>query len=100
MAAGWSKYRLYLVSFFGALSVIGTGIVNSFVHGWKYYGEAPLQFFGGVAAMAAVPLVAGFLLYELALPATGWRQAKPRHPMPDIYQREHCCACDEDVESE
>jgi hypothetical protein len=74
MAAGWSKYRLYLVSFFGVLSVAGTEIVNLFVHGWKYYGEAPLQFFGGVAAMASVPLVAGFLLYALALPATGCRR--------------------------
>jgi hypothetical protein len=74
MAAGWSKFRLYLVSFFGVLSVVGTEIVNSFVHGWKYYGEAPLQFFGGVAAMAVVPLVAGLLLYALALPATGWRR--------------------------
>lgn len=74
MAAGWSKNRLYLVAFFGVLSVVGTEIVNSFVHGWKYYGEAPLQFFGGVAAMAVVPLVAGFLLYALALPATGWRR--------------------------
>jgi hypothetical protein len=74
MAAGWSKRRLYLVSVLGLLSVVGTEVVNRFVHGWKYYGEPPLQFFGGVAAMASVPLVAGFLLYALALPATGFRR--------------------------
>jgi hypothetical protein len=74
MAAGWSKRRLYLVSALGVLSVVGTEVVNRFVHGWKYYGEPPLQFFGGVAAMASVPLAAGFLLYALALPATGLRR--------------------------
>jgi hypothetical protein len=74
MAAGWSKRRLYLVSVLGMLSVVGTEVVNRFVHGWKYYGEPPLQFFGGVTAMASVPLVAGFLLYALALPATGFRR--------------------------
>jgi hypothetical protein len=74
MAAGWSKRRLYLVSVLGMLSVVGTEVVNRFVHGWKYYGEPPLQFFGGVAAMASVPLVAGFLLYALALPAKGFRR--------------------------
>lgn len=74
MAAGWSRRRLYLVSVLGTLSVVGTEVVNRFVHGWKYYGEPPLQFFGGVAAMASVPLVAGFLLYALALPATGFRR--------------------------
>jgi hypothetical protein len=74
MAAGWSKRRLYWVSALGTLSVVGTEVVNRFVHAWKYYGEPPLQFFGGVAAMASVPLVAGFLLYALALPATGWRR--------------------------
>lgn len=74
MAAGWSKRRLYLVSVLGVLSVVGTEVVNRFVHAWKYYGEPPLQFFGGVAAMASVPLVAGFLLYALALPAKGFRR--------------------------
>ncbi len=74
MAAGWSKRRLYLVSLLGVLSVVGTEVVNRFLHGWVYYGEPPLQFFGGVAAMASVPLVAGFLLYALALPATGFRR--------------------------
>lgn len=74
MADGWSKHRLYLVSLLGVLSVVGTEVVNLFVHGWKYYGQAPLQLFGGVAAMASVPLVAGFLLYALAFPATGWRR--------------------------
>jgi hypothetical protein len=74
MAAGWSKRRLYLVAVLGMLSVVGTEVVNRFVHGWKYYGDPPLQFFGGVAAMASVPLVAGFLLYALALPATGFRR--------------------------
>jgi hypothetical protein len=74
MAAGWSKRRLYLVAVLGMLSVVGTEVVNRFIHGWKYYGEPPLQFFGGVAAMASVPLVAGFLLYALALPAKGFRR--------------------------
>ncbi len=74
MAAGWSKRRLYLVSLLGVLSVVGTEVVNRVLHGWVYYGEPPLQFFGGVAAMASVPLVAGFLLYALALPATGFRR--------------------------
>jgi hypothetical protein len=74
MAAGWSTHRLYLVSFFGVLSVLGTEVLNLFVQGWKYYGEDPLKFFGGVAAMASVPLVAGFLIYALALPAMGWRR--------------------------
>jgi hypothetical protein len=35
MAAGWSKRRLYLVSVLGMLSVVGTEVVNRFVHGWK-----------------------------------------------------------------
>jgi hypothetical protein len=74
MAAGWSNRRLYVVSVLGTLSVVGTEVVNRFLHGWKYYGEPPLQFFGGVAAMASVPLVAGFLLYALAFPATGFRR--------------------------
>lgn len=74
MAAGWSNRRLYVVSVLGTLSVVGTEIVNRFLHGWKYYGDPPLQFFGGVAAMASVPLVAGFLLYALAFPATGLRR--------------------------
>jgi len=45
---------------------------NTFVHAWRYYGETPLQFFGGVAAMACVPLAGGFLLYALAFPLRGY----------------------------
>jgi hypothetical protein len=74
IAAGWSRRQLYGVSVAGVASVGFTELVNLFVHGWKYYGEAPLKFFGGVAAMASVPLAAGFLLYALAFPATGWRR--------------------------
>jgi hypothetical protein len=74
MAAGWSRTQLYGVSVAGVASVCVTELVNVFVHGWEYYGEAPLKFFGGVAAMASVPLAAGFLLYSLAFPATGWRR--------------------------
>lgn len=71
MAAGWSARQLYTVSAVGVLSVAFTEFVNTFIHAWKYYGETPLQFFGGVAAMACVPLAGGFLLYALAFPLRG-----------------------------
>lgn len=74
MAAGWSRYRLYGLSIAGVLAVIGTEVVNVFVQGWQYFGQAPLNFFGGVAAMASMPLAAAFLLYTLALPQKGWRR--------------------------
>jgi hypothetical protein len=71
MATGWSGRQLYTISAAGVLSVVFTEFVNTFVHAWRYYGETPLQFFGGVAAMACVPLAAGFLLYALAFPLRG-----------------------------
>lgn len=74
IAAGWSRARLYLVSIVGVTSVIGVEVVNLYADSWEYYGEAPLKFFGGVAAMASVPLTAGYLLYALALPLSGWRR--------------------------
>lgn len=74
MHDGWSAKRLYTVSIVGVASVWGVEAVNLFIHGWSYYGQAPLKFFGGVAAMASVPLAAGFLVFSLALPATGWKR--------------------------
>ena len=71
MAAGWSGRRLYSISVAGVLSVAFTEFVNTFIHAWSYYGQTPLQLFGGVAAMACVPLAAGFLLYALAFPRRG-----------------------------
>lgn len=66
MAAGWTARRLYLISAAGVLSVAFTEFVNTFINAWEYYGQAPLNFFGGVAAMACVPLAGGFLLYAIA----------------------------------
>lgn len=74
MQAGWPPRRLYAVSVAGVASVWGVEAINLFVHGWSYYGEAPLKYFGGVAAMASVPLAAGFLIYALAFPARGWKR--------------------------
>lgn len=74
MRDGWSAKRLYTVSIVGVASVWGVEAVNLVIHGWSYYGPAPLKFFGGVAAMASVPLAAGFLMFALAFPATGWRR--------------------------
>jgi hypothetical protein len=71
MAAGWSGRQLYSISAAGVLSVAFTEFVNTFIHAWSYYGRTPLQLFGGVAAMACVPLAGGFLLYALALPRRG-----------------------------
>ena len=94
MAAGWSNRRLYLVSVVGTLSVVGTEVVNRFLHGWKYYGEPPLQFFGGVAAMASVPLAAGFLLYALAFPQQIPRVLAglfiPLLSLPMMFPRQAC----------
>ncbi|MGE2713021.1 hypothetical protein ACQI4L_03070 [Mycolicibacterium litorale] len=74
MQAGWSARRLYAVSIAGVTSVWGVEAVNLFIHGWSYYGDPPLKFFGGVAAMASVPLAAAFLLYALGFTASGWRR--------------------------
>lgn len=74
MAAGWSRARLHLIALGGLLSVVFVEVVNLYTKAWKYYGEVPLQFFGGVAAMATVPLVTGFLLYTLTGPLRGWRR--------------------------
>jgi hypothetical protein len=75
MQAGWSSVRLYTVSIVGVASVWAVEGVNLVIHGWSYYGESPLKYFGGVAAMASVPLVGGFLIYTLAFPARGWRRS-------------------------
>lgn len=75
IASGWSKTRLYLVAVVGVTSVVGVEAVNLYAHAWKYYGEAPLKFFGGVAAMASVPLTAGFLIFAIADRLVGWRRA-------------------------
>ncbi|WP_330254982.1 hypothetical protein OG874_10775 [Nocardia sp. NBC_00565] len=74
MATGWSARRLYAVSIAGVVSVAFTEFVNTFVKSWEYYGGSPLKFFGGVAAMACVPLAGGFLLYALAFPLQGWKR--------------------------
>ncbi|ASR01217.1 hypothetical protein [Gordonia rubripertincta] len=74
MQAGWSPKVLYTISVVDVSSVVVVEIVNRFIHGWKYYGEAPLNYFGGVAAMASVPLAGGFLLFALAFPLEGWKR--------------------------
>jgi hypothetical protein len=74
MRAGWSAKVLYTISIVDVSSVVVVEIVNHFIHGWWYYGEAPLNYFGGVAAMASVPLAGGFLLFALAFPLRGWKR--------------------------
>ncbi|MDN2495459.1 hypothetical protein FHY52_01845 [Nocardia nova] len=66
MATGWSRTRLYLIAASGVASVVGVELINLWLRAWEYYGEAPLKYFGGVAAMAAVPLAGGYLIYAMA----------------------------------
>jgi hypothetical protein len=66
MADGWSRRRLYLIAIAGVSSVVGVELINLWLRAWEYYGETPLKYFGGVAAMAAVPLAGGYLIYAVA----------------------------------
>lgn len=75
MAAGTSRRNLHLIALASVSSAGVTEIVNLWLNAWKYYGPAPLKFFGGIAAVAALPLVGGFLIYAIADRLTGWRRA-------------------------
>lgn len=72
MAAGWSRARLHWIAVAAVSSVWLVEAVNLWLSAWEYYGEPPLKYFGGVAAMAGMPLVGGLLLYVFAEPLRGW----------------------------
>jgi hypothetical protein len=74
IARGVSSRALHLVALLGVLSVAGVEAVNLWMGGWEYYGESPLKFFGGVAAMACVPLAGGVAIHLLIEPLSGWRR--------------------------
>lgn len=74
IARGATTRTLHLVATVGVLSVAGVEAVNLWMRGWEYYGESPLKFFGGVAAMACVPLAGGVIIHLLIEPLSGWRR--------------------------
>jgi hypothetical protein len=74
MRSGISRRTLHLIALVEVLSVVCVELVNLRMGAWVYYGEAPLKFFGGVAAMAGVPLVGGLVIYIVTDRLTGWRR--------------------------
>lgn len=74
MMSGASRTKLHLIALYGVSSVVLVELVNLWLGAWEYYGDAPLKFFGGVAAMAGVPLVGGLFIYVVAEHLSGWRR--------------------------
>lgn len=75
MAKGVPRRTLHFIALASVASAGITELVNLRLHAWEYYGEAPLKYFGGLAAVAGLPLVAGFLMYAVADKLTGWQRA-------------------------
>lgn len=71
---GVQRRTLHIVALAGVLSVVGVEALNLWMAGWEYYGEAPLKFFGGVAAMACVPLAGATAIHLIIEPLTGWHR--------------------------
>jgi hypothetical protein len=84
MAVGMSRGRLHLIAVAGVLSVVLVEVLNLWLKAWEYYGEAPLKFFGGVAAMAGVPVVGGFVIYAVGDRLRGWRRALAGFVIPTL----------------
>jgi hypothetical protein len=78
MTSGASRARLHLIAFALFLSVVLIEVLNAvWLDAWRYYGESAWRgvLGGGIAQMAAMPLLCALLYYVLGSNLSGWRRA-------------------------